>query len=689
MRQFCLILLFSSCAFSLLAGITATVTPAFSPKCKTGSITMEVSGGFEPYHFDWFGPDNFYASTKDIYSLYPGDYKVVVTDAFCGILQKTFKVGYQHEHLFYIKDFQNPESSSTCSGSVNIEPYESVWPYTYAWSNGATTQDVHSLCAGTYTVTITRNSGCTDVLNVVLVNCPSPAKPIEITNVDIKHAIPPNNNKGSIDISVKGPPTGSGPPPTRSYSWIGPNGFTSPMEDIANLTAGTYQLTVNDGCNKLTVSYSVYDCESSYTIRLSAIARPDNQWKEVPEKGSITLDVTGGIPPYSFAWDHSSIPNNTQNPTNLGARQYCVTVTDFCGKTATLCEKVAWCRFAGFRVEDNCSNDPKPKMVAGGGDHSWGTDDLNTIPTQSSASPTLCDKSITIMWPGGQVAYGVLDETELDDGVLYHSLPPFPYKYNKLTPNQSGWLCTKITDACGCETDFCDNVGGANSALVFKSFPLSLVVPYAPSDEVVTQCFSCSVCTGDVSVPPPSQMTEEMCDRDFTPSELLQYTNNNIARPCKGGAVKCPKDENFVFPVWDDLSGDLIIDWDAEPVYNPTNQTCVYPLGCLFSSGMIQGIDKPVYVKNPNGYQVPYQEGLCIKPITASDCPGQIIQDIGADVDSDCNIPLICLTQEGITIIGEISVATVCICNNHLVKICPANPGSGPYCKNIRLVAVL
>ena len=43
-------------------------------------------------------------------------------------------------------------------------------PYTYLWSNGATTEDIDQLVAGTYTLTVTDNQGCTSVDEVTLLD---------------------------------------------------------------------------------------------------------------------------------------------------------------------------------------------------------------------------------------------------------------------------------------------------------------------------------------------------------------------------------------------------------------------------------------------------------------------------------------------------------------------------------------
>ena len=48
-----------------------------------------------------------------------------------------------------------------CTGTASVTVNGGTAPYSYSWSNGATTASLSSLCGGTYTVTITDAAGCT------------------------------------------------------------------------------------------------------------------------------------------------------------------------------------------------------------------------------------------------------------------------------------------------------------------------------------------------------------------------------------------------------------------------------------------------------------------------------------------------------------------------------------------------
>ena len=112
---------------------------------------------------------------------------------------------------------------------------------------------------GTYNVSLTANDGTTSTTFTKTIIVPE--------NFDINVTIIPtkiNNSSGIIYTDVSG---GTAP---YSYSWTGPNGFTSTSKDIFNLSDGSYVLTVTDakGCHQ-TESY-IMDVASILSSELTS-----------------------------------------------------------------------------------------------------------------------------------------------------------------------------------------------------------------------------------------------------------------------------------------------------------------------------------------------------------------------------------------------------------------------------------
>lgn len=98
-------------------------------------------------------------------------------------------------------------------------------------------------------------------------------------------------NNGSINI------TASGGTPGYTYSWTGPNGFTSTSEDLNNLAAGNYTVTVKDA-NNCTKEQVITISEPTPVVG-SVVSTTPLSCTGIPN-GTATLTVSGGVPPYTL-----------------------------------------------------------------------------------------------------------------------------------------------------------------------------------------------------------------------------------------------------------------------------------------------------------------------------------------------------------------------------------------------------
>ncbi len=117
--------------------------------------------------------------------------------------------------------------ASTGSATANVSG--SGGPYTYAWSNGATTQTISNLAAGTYSITVYNNANC-PVAGAITINQPAA---LTLSSVVAPESFP-GTSDGAVDLTVSG-----GTPPY-TYAWS--NGATT--QDIGGLAGGTYTVTV-------------------------------------------------------------------------------------------------------------------------------------------------------------------------------------------------------------------------------------------------------------------------------------------------------------------------------------------------------------------------------------------------------------------------------------------------------------
>jgi hypothetical protein len=200
----------------------------------------------------------------------------------------------------------NIDCFGASTGSATVNPAGGTAPYSYAWSpNGATTQTVNNLPAGTYTVTVTDANGCTSTYTITITE--APVLSLNTTQVNVLCS---GENTGSIDLTISG-----GSP---SYTYLWSNGSTN--QDLSNLSAGTYTVTVTDATN----------CESSATVTISeplalTLSTTSTNTSSGMMNGAAGTVASGGVPPYTYLWSQGG---TTDAITGLGAGVYSVTVTD-------------------------------------------------------------------------------------------------------------------------------------------------------------------------------------------------------------------------------------------------------------------------------------------------------------------------------------------------------------------------
>ena len=124
--------------------------------------TISTEGGTPPYNYYWEGPNGFTTTTTDLINLAPGDYNLTVTDTH-GCDARTFRIITEPGVLEISSSativFSHP--GGICDGSISdIVVTGGTLPYSYLWSNDATTMDISGLCMGTYTLTVTDSHNC-------------------------------------------------------------------------------------------------------------------------------------------------------------------------------------------------------------------------------------------------------------------------------------------------------------------------------------------------------------------------------------------------------------------------------------------------------------------------------------------------------------------------------------------------
>ncbi|MEY3444884.1 MAG: hypothetical protein RLZZ519_3165, partial [Bacteroidota bacterium] len=220
------------------------------------------------------------ATTNTVTGLGPGSVTVTITDAAGGTSVQTVNLTtpstLQTGANAWMSCFTNP------TGGIDITPQggNSCQPYSYLWSNGATTEDLFNVAAGNYTLTISDAAGCFYTSTVTIAAFPA-------LNPIVSQA---GNTLAAVLTWT-------------SYQWL-LNGNT-----ISGATANTFTPTVSGSYSlQVTDTNGCIGVSDTTTITIVGIIDQMGDWEELtifpnptrdefrlhtmtPIGGAITLDI--------------------------------------------------------------------------------------------------------------------------------------------------------------------------------------------------------------------------------------------------------------------------------------------------------------------------------------------------------------------------------------------------------------
>lgn len=281
---------------------------------NTGSAYVVVSGGLAPFTYLW-SPTG--GNTDNAKNLSAGNYTVIVRDKYNREITGSVMITAPDILLSGLA-YTNINCSASKNGFASINPSGGTPPYTVLWSTGETTNSVFNLNKGQHSVTITDSKGCvlTESFNIT-------EPPLLITSIGSQINVSNyQGNDGSVSVNVTG---GTAP---YSYNWL----LLSETTDTAsNLSAGSYTVEVTDA-NGCTTTQTFIVTQPPGPIEIKLLMKNDATCKGL-NNGSLSVDVTGGTPPFSYSW--SPIGGNLNEAKNLPAGTYTIYITDSVGKSSS------------------------------------------------------------------------------------------------------------------------------------------------------------------------------------------------------------------------------------------------------------------------------------------------------------------------------------------------------------------
>lgn len=287
--------------------LSTTTTPS-NCGASNGTATVQVISGTGPYTYQWIGG----GTNLNQNGLTAGTYTVNVSNSGGCTSSATATVATGAAPGNVQVSSVNVSCYGMNNGSATANANGGQAPYTYLWSNGATTPTINNLAPNQYKVAITTANGCIAKDSVIITQPPAP---LTFTSSQVNPSCY-GTATGSAAVVASG---GTAP---YSYSWN-----TNPVKTTAavnQLVAGSYTAVITDanGCTTM----AEFTLTEPPLLNATGMIVNNVSCNGLAD-GQAIAGASGGTGMYSYMWS-TSPAQYTQSVNNLAPGNYFITVTD-------------------------------------------------------------------------------------------------------------------------------------------------------------------------------------------------------------------------------------------------------------------------------------------------------------------------------------------------------------------------
>ncbi|HRO74872.1 MAG TPA: gliding motility-associated C-terminal domain-containing protein, partial [Crocinitomicaceae bacterium] len=129
------------------------------------------TGGTQPYTYTWSNG----AGSQNVENVASGNYTLIITDA--SGCKDTANVLLPASAGPTVVVNSTPDSCNLNVGTITVSVTNGLQPYSYTWSNGATTANLNNVSTGNYSVEVKDANNCVVTTSVVVAENACPQNP--------------------------------------------------------------------------------------------------------------------------------------------------------------------------------------------------------------------------------------------------------------------------------------------------------------------------------------------------------------------------------------------------------------------------------------------------------------------------------------------------------------------------------